>query len=116
MAKPTRTKVGARTALERQQLSRERTSHAYSRARNAAEREVTAVMTERHSSVYDAIKAAVEAEVPDIHRAVRQSRVRSAAATWYRSQHPKKWDAILDRHIAEVTTGTSVVIRRRRTA
>lgn len=104
----------ARTALERQQKSRQATQNAYTRARNAAEREVVHLMIQKYASVYDELRTVVEAEVSDAHRAVRQSRTRSACAAWYRQTHRAKWDKLFDRHIAEVTAGTTTVIRRRK--
>lgn len=104
----------ARTALERQQKSRRSNDNAYTRARNAAERAVVHLMIEKHTKVYDELRAIVEAEVTEAHRAVRQSRTRSACAAWYRQVHKAKWDALFDQHIAEVTAGTTTVIRRRK--
>lgn len=106
----------AQTALERQQKSREQSQNAYSRARNAAEREVVHIMVARFGSVYDELRNAVESEIADTHRAVRQARIRSACAAWYRAMQQAEWDVLLDRCIAEVTAGTTVVIRRRRGA
>lgn len=104
----------ARTALERQQKSREQSQNAYSRARNAAERQVVHLMIQHHTDIYDEYRGLIEREVPDTHRAVRQARIRSACATWFRDAHRDEWDVLLDAHIAEVTAGTTTVIRRRR--
>lgn len=115
-SKVTGRQQGAKSALERQRTSRRRNAYAYTRARNAAEREVVRVMISKHSAVYDELRTAVESEVSDTHRSIRQSRTRSACAAWYRKVHPKLWNKIMDKCVEEVTTGTPVVIHRRKSA
>lgn len=104
----------ARTPLERMQDSRARTDYAYSRARNAAERAVVHLLQDKHPAIYVAIQKAVDNEIAGAHRAVRQSRVRSSCAAYFREEFCEEWLVLLDAHIAIEAEIAGVTIKRRK--
>ena len=112
-AKKPRVRAEPRSALVRMQESRVRSGNAYSRARNGAERAVVAIIKDQHPSIYISLAKIVDKVGGCEDRAVRQSRIRSACAAWYRQVHPDEWGALLDEKIADQTAGTNIKIVRR---
>lgn len=107
------TAVPPRSAVERMRDSRARNGNAYSRARNGAERDVVELIRREHPAIYVSLAKIVDKVGGCEDRVVRQSRIRSSCAAWFREVHPDEWSQLLDSKIIEQTLGTTIKIVRR---